>query len=95
MHFLARGRDKRDEKKKKIIGPEFTHLLDTDNMTGFKMKLKLLKIPKTKKLARPSSFRPPIGPGTQADHGVDSTALLPGCMWNRFRPFCCSGVSGR
>ncbi len=63
---------------------------------GLKMKLKLLKIPKNeKKLTRPSSFKPLIGPGTQADHGVDSAALLPGCMRNRFRPFFCSRVSGR
>jgi hypothetical protein len=31
-HFLARGRDKRDEKKKNIGPDEFMHLLDTDNM---------------------------------------------------------------
>jgi hypothetical protein len=64
-------------------------------MTGLKIKLKLLKIPKNKKMTRPSSFRPLIGPGTQANHGVDSAALLPGCMRNRFRPFCCSGVNRR
>ncbi len=38
---------------------------------------------------------PPIGPLNHAHHGANSTALLPGCMWNRMLCVCCSGVGGR
>jgi hypothetical protein len=48
------------------------------------------------KLTRPPLIRPPpIGPRTQADHGADSATGHPGCMWNRFRSFRCSGVRKR
>ncbi len=56
--------------------------------TRLKIKLKLLKIPKSEK------NWPPIGPGTRADHGADNAAGHPGRMRNRFRSFRCSGVCG-
>jgi hypothetical protein len=61
--------------------------------TWSKIMLKLQKIPLYKKMTRPQSITPLIGPGAQADHDTDSAAVHPGRMWNTFRSFAALGFA--
>jgi hypothetical protein len=59
------------------------------------MKRKLHETPLFAILTDTEYVCPPIGPLSYAHHGADSTALLPGCMQNRFPCVCHSGVGRR